>query len=371
MLNRNRSNPDMNPPILGLFEKRIDGDDSLLALARLRFKEAGLGTEFYAETPEELDKLLQFKPTPETPAVVHLGRGLNLFLDESHAMVIDFAERFKNQVFGFVIHDQVEIKGSFDDYLKTLRKLGQRLEHVNSPCVYIEYAAGLPLDLFLSLFEAMGDIPGIGCGVDIGHVGLWQTRATYAAGHPGKDVCVLSSADPQLPEVIEDIQKAVASAINAVIHVVQVLEKTARPVHFHLHDGHPLSTLSFLGISDHLSFLEKIDIPFDFKGRKHLDPMYGPKGLERIVVEAMRRLGRERVSFSLEIHPTKGWRPLGKHAHLFSHWKDKTNAEKMNYWLSVLLENHQLVKKALGNQTLNQDLKKDYDAAFSQSPQRH
>ena len=73
------------PPVLGLFQKRIDGDDALLALARLRFKEAGLGTEYYAETPAQLDALLQFKPTPETPAVAHLDRGLDLFSGEGRA----------------------------------------------------------------------------------------------------------------------------------------------------------------------------------------------------------------------------------------------------------------------------------------------
>jgi hypothetical protein len=38
------------PPLLALFQKRIDGDDALLHLAGVRFKEAGLGTEFYADT---------------------------------------------------------------------------------------------------------------------------------------------------------------------------------------------------------------------------------------------------------------------------------------------------------------------------------
>lgn len=44
------------PRILALFQKRIEGDDALLQLAGLRFKEAGLGTEFYAETTAELDR---------------------------------------------------------------------------------------------------------------------------------------------------------------------------------------------------------------------------------------------------------------------------------------------------------------------------
>jgi len=37
---------------LGLFDKRIEGDDRLLELARLRFRQAGLGAELHAGSPE-------------------------------------------------------------------------------------------------------------------------------------------------------------------------------------------------------------------------------------------------------------------------------------------------------------------------------
>ncbi|MCK4729087.1 MAG: hypothetical protein KAT27_09205, partial [Desulfobacterales bacterium] len=97
------------PRLMALFQKRIEGDDALLHLANLRFKEAALGTEFYADTPVELEWVLRFKPTPEAPAVVHLSRGINLFEEESVKLIMDFAESFKDQVFGLVIHDQVEI----------------------------------------------------------------------------------------------------------------------------------------------------------------------------------------------------------------------------------------------------------------------
>ena len=41
-------NQSNQPPLtLGLFEKRIDGDDCLLDLARLRFQQAGLGAEMH------------------------------------------------------------------------------------------------------------------------------------------------------------------------------------------------------------------------------------------------------------------------------------------------------------------------------------
>ena len=47
------------PPVLGLFQKRFEGDDALLELARRRFEQAGLGAEMYAGTPEELEWMLR------------------------------------------------------------------------------------------------------------------------------------------------------------------------------------------------------------------------------------------------------------------------------------------------------------------------
>jgi len=39
--------------------------------------------------------------------------------------------------------------------------------------------------------------------------------------------------------------------------------------------------------------------------------------------------------------------PLGDAATLFSHWRDKTNAEKMNHWLAVLQANHRLLQAGI------------------------
>ena len=41
---------------LGLFEKRIEGDDALMELARLRFQQAKMGAEMHAATPEQLER---------------------------------------------------------------------------------------------------------------------------------------------------------------------------------------------------------------------------------------------------------------------------------------------------------------------------
>ena len=335
------------PPVLALFQKRVKGDDALLDLANLRFRQGRLGTEFYAETPLELDFLLRFRPTPETPAAVHLSRDINLFEKDSQMLIMDFARSFKDQVFGLVVHDQVEIATRFDDYSGALRDMETRLKKIQgSPYLFIEYAVGLEPQCFIKLFRAIPDLDRVSACVDIGHIGLWQTRAAYLRNHPGKDVCAIPSHDPELPKVIEDIQAAVRTALDLVLDVIRALGELGKPLHFHLHDGHPLSTLSPLGISDHLSFSDEIPIDFEYKGRRSLAPMFGHSGLLRIVTESLGLLGPDRVSYSLEIHPTEGRLPLGDASYLFNHWKDKGNAEQMNYWLSVLLENHQLVLEA-------------------------
>jgi hypothetical protein len=48
----------------------------------------------------------------------------------------------------------------------------------------------------------------------------------------------------------------------------------------------------------------------------------------------------------LEVHPQPGRKPLDQHAHLFEQWVDKTNAERMNYWLDRLIENGTLLRNA-------------------------
>jgi hypothetical protein len=61
------------------------------------------------------------------------------------------------------------------------------------------------------------------------------------------------------------------------------------------------------------------------------------------MVHYRKLLGPDPGTFSPEIHPTEGRLPLGEASHLFQHWEDKTEAEKMNFPLSVLLENHLLL----------------------------
>ncbi len=336
------------PPVLALFQKRIDGDDALLQLASLRFKEAGIGPEFYVETPEELERLLRFKPTAEGPATVHLPRWINLFDENSRALVLDFAKKFRNRIFGLIIHDQSEIAFRFDNYLNVLHGLEAGLKNVGgSPYLFIEYAAGLEPDLFIELFRASHNLERVSCCIDIGHLGLWQARRIYSGKYPGKDVCALKPCDTGLQDVIGCIQEAVAAAPAEVLRVMREIGSLGKHLHYHLHDAHPLSTFSPFGVADHLSFFDRIMLPFEYMGERSLDLMFGPSGLSRVVAGALELPGTEHVSFALEIHPVAGMLPLGDASYLFHHWRDKGNAERMNFWLSVLCKNYHLVLDAI------------------------
>lgn len=333
-----------SPRILGLFQKRIEGDDCLLALAKKRFEQAGLGAEFYAAKPSELDWLFGFKPANDQPVVVHLSRGVTLLDGGSRAQVLEFARRFAGRIHGMVLHDQPELASRPDDYLHAAREMNARLEEVpHCPWLFIEFAVGLHPDTFAQFAEAIAPCRCTSVCVDVGHVGIWQARAAFSAKHPGRDVCELKPTHPELPALIGDVQESVASALPVVQELIRRVGKIQKAVHFHLHDGHPASTFSPFGVSDHLSFLTEIPIPFEHQGQRFLPTLFGPSGLAQIIGTALGVLGHKNSTFTLEIHPPEGRRELGDAANLFNHWSDKNNAEQMNHWLSVLRENQELV----------------------------
>jgi hypothetical protein len=332
---------------LALFQKRIEGDDALLRLAGLRFRQAGLGTELYAGTPDELESLWSFRPVPEEPAMVHLDRSINLLDEPSRRLIADFAGRFRGRLAGLIVHDQHETAFQQGAYLHAVQKVASQLDKIhNSPRLFIEYAAGLEPDRFIEFFDLLRGIECISACIDVGHVGIHQIRKFYSRNHPGEDVCEMSPDNPRIPGLVADIQDAVRSSLPAVLGLIQALGNLGKPLHFHLHDGHPLSTFSPYGVSDHLSFLTRIPIPFEHDHRWSLDPMYGPSGLFQIILKAMEVMDPGSGSFTLEIHPTEGRLPLQDASCLFENWRNTVNAERMNYWLSVLLDNHQLVLAA-------------------------
>lgn len=118
------------PLILGLFQKRIEGDDALLRLAALRFREARMGAEYYAESAGELEWLLGFRPFHDAPVVVHLHRDVDVFDESSRRLIIDFAEGFRGRVYGLVVHDRTDIPSRMDEYLEALKGLNSGLREI-------------------------------------------------------------------------------------------------------------------------------------------------------------------------------------------------------------------------------------------------
>jgi hypothetical protein len=141
------------------------------------------------------------------------------------------------------------------------------------------------------------------------------------------------------------LEVARATCLPTVVETVRALGEIGKPLHFHLHDGHPIWALSPYGVADHISFLERISIPFEFEGRRCLPLLFGPAGLAAIVEAALGALQPDQLSLTLEIHPIPGRLRLGVHAELFRHWRDKKNAERTNYWLEVILANAALLRR--------------------------
>jgi len=146
-----------------------------------------------------------------------------------------------------------------------------------------------------------------------------------------------------LPAIIKDVVTVSAMALPTVLQVVRNIGRLGKPLHFHLHDGHPLSTFSIYGVSDHLSFYHEIEIPFTYNGQRTVPLIFGPTGLKQIIQAALAMLPTDKLSFMLEIHPQYHRLELGCQADLFKNWKDKSNAEQMNAWLELLLQNLQLL----------------------------
>ena len=327
-----------------LFQQRVDGDDALLRLAGLRFAQMGVAAEVYADTPDHLEYVLQFVPAHARLPMVHLNRSVNVLHARDRALVTEFADRFAGRVGGLVVHDKREMGEQTDRLLAGLHDLNSRLcLRPDGPIVFLEYAAGLDRGWFIEVAERFQDAERVSCCIDVGHVGLRQVAATFGASHPGLDLKKLGPDDYRLPGLVADIQHAVGNALPHVLDVIRSLGRLGKHVHFHLHDGHPLVS----GLRDHFSFLTRLPIPFSYQGRRSLDMMYGPGGLASIVATAIDACPSQGVSFTLEIHQVDGRLPLADAAWLFPHWRDTTNAERMNYWLSVLSENAMLAAEGI------------------------
>jgi hypothetical protein len=311
-----------------------------------------MGAEMHAATPQQLEESMRFRPAfvkstsegrpaADLPVVVHLPRHFNLLNEEHRNQIAGIASAFVGRIYGMVIHDHVDLVSRSDDFVKAAQALESQLAMIRAcPLLFVEYAAGLEPRMFARFFASICELAHVSACIDVGHVGIKQARNTFADMHAGEDICALKNQPAKIPHMISDIETAVGSALPTVLDLIEALGKIGKPVHFHLHDGHPLSTFSPYGVSDHLSFLMEMPLGFEYRGRRSVPLMFGRAGLQQIAKKAVQSIGRERGSFTLEIHPLPGHLSLGDAAPFFNHWADKTNAERMNYWLAVLRENH-------------------------------
>jgi hypothetical protein len=323
-------------PVHGLFQRRFAGDDALLELAGLRFAQMGVAAELYADTPDELERTLRFVPPHRYLPTVHLNRGINVLSEQDRSRVAEFADRFAGRVAGLVVHDKSEMAVQTDHLVEVMRELEARLrERPGRPMVFLEYAAGSEPEWFTGLAERILDAEQISCCIDIGHVGMRQASARFNRCHPDLGLGTLSPGDGRLPDLAADVQDAVDGARRDVIDVIRSIGSLGKHVHFHLHDGHPLIP----GLKDHFTFLRRLPVPFSYQGQQSLSMMYGPGGLQSVIWAATEACRPGGASFTLEIHQVEGRLPLADASRLFAHWRDLTNAERTNYWLSVLSEN--------------------------------
>jgi len=330
-------------PVHALFQQRVAGDEALLKLAGLRFAQMGVAAEVYADTPDQLEHVLQFVPAHARMPMVHLNRGVNVLHERGRAVVAEFADRFAGRVAGLVVHDNREMAAQTDRLLAAMRELDTRLcERPGGPIVFVEYAAGLDPGWFVDVAERLQAAERVSFCIDVGHIGVRQASFRFGRRHPGLGLGNLSPADYRLPDLVADVQDAVGNSLPDVLDVTRSLGRLGKQVHFHLHDGHPIIP----GLPDHFSFLTRLPVPFSYQGRRSLSTMYGPGGLASIVATAIEACPPQEASFTVEVHQVEGRLPLADAASLFPHWRDTTNAERMNYWLSVLSENAMLIAQS-------------------------
>lgn len=315
--------------IYALFQKRLAGDDALLLLAGLRLREARLGGELYAADPGELEQMLAFVPRQPLP-VVHLPRGVDLLTGEGRELVLEMARQAGGRVRGLVVHDQTALVGAPEAYRAALAATAAALVALPQPTwLFVEYAVGLRPEEFCRFFVGL-DLPMVSLCLDLGHLASWQAGQLSAQARPGEEL-----------EAVEHVVATVAGYFP-------LLAGYAKPIHLHLHDGHPLAPGGPYGVSDHLGFFAEIPLASPYQGRYFVPPIYGPLGLRTVVRALRRQFPARQLSWTMEIHPHGGRLPLGEEAaELFPHWRDFTTAEETNFWLDELLRNCRLLARIL------------------------
>jgi hypothetical protein len=299
--------------------------------------------EVYADDPGQLDLMLRYLPDDQVLPTVHLNRAIDLLDGVGRATVLSFRSRFAGRVAGLVVHDHAAMARHLPEVAAVL---AQFAEHAaGRPAVLLEYAAGLEHDFYLALAERLSGATGAGLCLDIGHVGVRAARADLTARVSQPDQALPGLDDPGLPGLVPEVEAATAAGRTAVLALLAGLAERGVRLHLHLHDAHPLHR----GLADHFSFLARVPVPFPTGPGAQLSPMFGPTGLAQVLRAAVTAVSPAMLSATLEIHQVEGRLPVpGRDAReIFGHWSRLANAERTNYWLSVLADNHALATLAL------------------------
>src|SRR3954454_14276109 len=98
--------------VRALFQQRIAGDDALLRLAALRFAQAGMPAQVYADHPDDPERGLRSGSEHETKAVVHAPepkRGPSHRSGAQHRGSVRVP--LLRTVAGLVVHDKAAMRG--------------------------------------------------------------------------------------------------------------------------------------------------------------------------------------------------------------------------------------------------------------------
>jgi hypothetical protein len=331
------------PEFFSILHRNLSGDEALLRLMQAHFEEVGLGAEIYPGDLAEALHTWPFVPRPRPRHMVHLPRHWDVFLEADRQHIDDMARGLSGRVRGLVLHDRGDWPAREGELMAMLGELERRLSGRGDPAmIFLEYAAGLALDDYARLIEAVAPLPHVSACIDTGHVTVFTARAVLRS--------LLPEVNPDEPEtlgriphdrLVAVVESAERQARDALAALARRLSRLAKPMHVHLHDGHLFSRWSMFPVSDHAP------IGWTPKNASHGHALLGESG----VADFLRALGLKgqlgRTSITLEIHPGRGRdrRTLGPYAPLFAHWNDLSHAEMTKAWLDLLRDQHNLVRR--------------------------
>lgn len=333
--------------ISGILNRHVyPGDDALLVLAALRFAEAGIGAELYPGAVESFPLVRSFMPD-DSWCTVHATHALDPLTSAGRQEIRRYCEIASGRLRGLVVHDNRGMLVNTEQTQACFNELDQFLSAQDGPEVYVEYACGLEFEEFYGLIRGFERLRKIGVCIDIGHLAMHAWDLNFRKRQPELEVCKIKPDHPRLAELLPDIERAGAEAFDDVLVMVRRLAGLRVPGQLHLHNAHPLSTFSQYGVCDHLSFFSIIPLPFAYEGRASVDCIFTLPRLRELLRVLKETGALERMNFMLEIHHQPGRKALGQYEHIFAHWSDKTNAELMNYWIELVLQNATILRMLL------------------------